>query len=260
MKTNFESEGADLRVTDLPNHLRRSTRPPLIVAVFMIVAGAFLFLCNVGILPVRNPWAYWPIALIVAGIARLFGNKTLGTRWWSLLMILFGSLFLTESLGIFHFRPHDRTWPISILLITAGIVALAKILDTSAPRKPMGFPRSPATEANDFLNEAVVMGSWKRRIDSADFRGGQVQAVMGNIEVDLRNARISSAPFTASIDVSLTMASVKLQIPQEWRVVVHGTAHLGSIEDRTIPQAKLTETGTLVVTGYVVLGSVEIEN
>jgi predicted membrane protein len=260
MKTNLESEGADLRVGGLPYRQRCSARPPLIVAVFMIVAGTFLFLCNVGVLPVRNPWAYWPVALIVAGIARLFGNNTVGTRWWSLLMILFGSLFLTESLGILRFRPHDRTWPISILLITAGIVALAKILDSGAPRKPMGFPRSPTGEANDLLNESVVMGAWKRRIDSTDFRGGQLQAVMGNIEVDLRSARMSSAPFTASIEVALTMASIKLQIPQEWRVVIHGSAHLGNIEDKTIPQAKLKETGTLVVTGYVVLGSVEIEN
>jgi predicted membrane protein len=236
----------------------RSTRSKLFLAVFLIVAGLLLFLANVGILPVRNPWDYWPVLLIAAGIAKWIGGGSAGEHAWAASMIVFGALFLSASLGLFHVRARDGSWPLAILFIALGIGALAKAVDTRSGSRPL---KRPAIVSDALTEDTVVFGAAKRRIDSANFQGGDVHCTFGSVEIDLRRAQIAATPGSATLDVTAIFSSVKLRIPEHWRVRIAGAAIMGAYEDKTIPQAIADPVSpVLVITGTNVGSAVEIEN
>jgi predicted membrane protein len=242
---------------------QRSAKPVLIMAVFLLVAGTFLFMSNIGLLPVHNPWAFWPLALVAVGVAKLFDSRTKGERTWSILMMIFGIMFLLVSVGVFHVQLHDGSWPVSILLIAMGIAGLAKALDGSAFRKNAAPASSEGSTASqiDVLNDSVILGSWKRRFETPHFRGGQVQSIFGTAEIDLRGAQISGPEYSAGIELFAVFGAIKLRIPEGWKVAVHGTGYLGNFEDKTIPQARaIPDLSTLVISGYSIGSNVEIEN
>lgn len=235
----------------------------LFFAVFLIIAGILLFLDNIGLLPVRNVWNYWPLLLIAFGAAKLSFSSSLIQRVLAFLLMGWGSLFLLMNLGVVHIRVHDQSWPLSLLLITFGILALVKTLESGAAGKPhIGLPSAPVEGSEDVLNEHVVLGSINRRLDSPNFQGGRIESVFGSVEIDLRRALIASKEKSAVIAVNCVFGSVQVRLPDTWRVSLQAVGVLGNVEDKTIPPRTVAgvETPVLIITGQSVFGSVEIDN
>lgn len=247
----------------VPVRATRSGKPVLIMAVFLILAGTFLFLSNIGLLPVSNPWSFWPAGIAAIGLAKLVDSKTAGERTWSLLFIVLGILFVLVSVGVFQVRLHDGSWTVSILFIALGIAGLSKSLDTGPFRRtPSSFlPPGLFGGQADLLGDSAVLGACKRRIQTSDFRGGRVQAILGAVEIDLRAAQICGPDWIATLELTAVFGSIKLTIPDGWKVATRSVSYLGNLEDKTILQARtIADLGTLVITGYSIGSSVEIEN
>lgn len=241
----------------------RSIASRLFFAIFLIVAGTLLFLGNIGLLPVRDIWDYWPLALVVVGFGKLLNCRTAGGRVFGVLLIVFGALFLLVTLGIFQIRTHDDSWPLSLLLIAFGVAALMKVLDRGASGKPrVGFaPDSFRSSSDAMLKDAAIFGEVKRKIETVDFRGGEVTSIFGRVELDLRRSLISSADKCATLDVTVVFGAVEIRIPDSWRVDIKGAAILGTFEDKTIPPNRPSaDTPTLIITGNAVFGGVEIKD
>jgi predicted membrane protein len=91
--------------------------------------------------------------------------------------------------------------------------------------------------------------------DSQEFAGGEINAVMGAVEIDLRQAAIAAE---AVLHLSVIMGGVEIRVPREWSVSVNGTPVLGGIEDKTSPP--MAPGKRLVIEGSVIMGGVEITN
>ena len=59
------------------------------------------------------------------------------------------------------------------------------------------------------VNDFVVFGALKRKLESNDFRGGDLTAIFGNIEMDLRRALITPAVRSAAINVTTVFGATK---------------------------------------------------
>lgn len=243
--------------------LRRGGRSRVAVAAILIAVGVLLFLGNLGIVPIRNVWDFWPAIPIVIGIASLVNARNTAGRLWGFLLIGFGVLFLLLNLGLIHLHTHDGSLFISVVLIAVGFAALSGVSTPSyrrwIGRSPFHRPRVRPdfeTIANDF----VVFGALKRKLESADFRGGDLIAIFGNIEMDLRRALITAAVRSAVVNVVTVFGATKIRVPQNWRVVVSGAGILGNFEDKTIPPNTGPDAPTLIITGYSIFSSVEIED
>ncbi|MGA8028638.1 MAG: DUF5668 domain-containing protein [Bryobacteraceae bacterium] len=234
----------------------RSASSRLFFAIFLIGAGTLLFLGNLGLIPVRDIWDYWPLALIAAGLGRLTSN-----RYVAVLLIAFGTVALLITLGILHLNPHDDSWPISLLLIAFGAAGLMKVLaPEQTARRSLGFPSRPIQSSSDsLLKDTAIFGEVKRKIDTADFQGGVVSSVFGSVELNLRRAQISSPDRTATLEANAVFGAIKIRVPEGWRIDIAGAAVLGNFVDKTIPPiAAGSDTPTLIITGYAVFGAVEI--
>jgi len=238
---------------------REGTR--LFLAVGLIVAGTLLFLGNLGILPVRTIWAYWPLGLIALGVGRLTRCAGAVGRFFGIALIVFGTLFLLINLNILHVRAHDDSWPLSMLLITFGMGMLVKRLDAGGSNHwGLGFGRKPAGDYKASLRDWAVMGSVKRRLDTAAFEGGEAACLFGNVEIDLRRARISPAVQSVTVEANAIFGQVKIRVAEGWKVSVTGVGVLGAFEDKTLPPVTPDDAPVLIVTGLAVFGSVEIED
>lgn len=263
MQDNFGSEGRPVRVNIfLGNRVRSVGFSRLFIAVFLIGAGTVLFLDNIGVLRVRNIWDFWPLILVAIGLSK-FPNRSASERVLGSVLIVFGGLFLLLSLHVFAIHAWDGSWPLSLLLIAFGCVALVKAIESNQASRPrVGFPDQPTGPSANFLDECAILGSVKRRLDSSSFAGGRAQNFMGSIEVDLRYTQIASKEKTATIDVTCTFGSTKFRVPETWLVSIQAAAVLGNVEDKTIPARTMAgvEPATLIITGQSIFGSIEVEN
>jgi cell wall-active antibiotic response 4TMS protein YvqF len=246
---------------------RHSVAPAVFMAILLIVAGVLLFLVNLGWLPVHNIWQYWPLLMIGSGIAKWLNSHSLYGRTWGILIIGVGMFYLALMLGLVHIRVTNGSWPLSLLFIVFGIAGLAKILDSAAnPNRRASSDTSAQLFTTssldpDRLHETAVLGSLNRRFETGDLKGGTVTCLLGSIELDLRRAQITNLDRTVTLELAVIMGSIKLRIPETWRLGLLGTPILGSYEDRTIPQARTEQPiATLMMTGTCIMGSVEIEN
>jgi predicted membrane protein len=244
---------------------RRRRRGPLVsrvfFAVFLIAVGTLLFLGNIGVLPIHDVWDYWPLILVAVGITRLFECRSTFGIIAGALLIVFGSLFLLISLGIFHLHMRDSSWPLALLLIAFGIVALIKTAESNTTgRHGLGFPRPIVDPSDNALHEQVVGGAIKRRLETPNFIGGEINCVFGSVEIDLRRAQIASKE--ATVEVHCVFGAVKIRVPEDWRVSIQGAGVFGTFEDKTIPprSGELLAASSLIIAGGSVFSSVELEN
>lgn len=137
-------------------------------------------------------------------------------------------------------------------------LALAHTADTSAALDALVIDLVPTGGAPTALVPAkrlrVVLGSVERVGVWAVPQHLAARVLWGNLELDLRDARL--APGVTTIDVHVTMGNVELVVPPGVAVDVDAGALLGHVEDRTEHGAATTH--VLRVTGRVTLGNLEV--
>jgi predicted membrane protein len=104
----------------------------------------------------------------------------------------------------------------------------------------------------------AMLGGTEHRSNAADFRGGDVTAILGGAKIDLRNATIKSGD--AVIDTFAMWGGIEIIVPRGWSVSVQGTPILGAYEDKSEQHPEIAGGPRLVVRGVVVMGGVEIKN
>jgi len=157
-----------------------------------------------------------------------------------------GTLMLLASLDILRFSIWEL-WPLQLVFLGAWLVlrGVQRTRDSGAPVDP-----------DDYANAFVMMGGVVRRMNSGQFRGGEVTAFMGGVELDLRNAHAASE--TVVIDVLAWWGGIELWVPPDWKVTSEVTPIMAGYEDKTKTQSDART--HLIVRGVVVMGGIEVGN
>ena len=133
-----------------------------------------------------------------------------------------------------------------------------------------GFLRAKAKTLNDFrekvagagvpptmLNAVAVFGGCERRVATPNFQGGRATAVFGGIELDFRDADMEAE---AILEINCIFGGVEIRVPESWHVHSRSLPVFGGYEDKTRQPTNPGKTKTLIVTGMIVFGGVEIKN
>jgi len=232
----------------------------VIFAVVMIGVGVFLFLDNIGLFRFRDIWQFWPVLPIALGVAKLFDSKGVASQVWASMWILVGAAFLLDHLGLWHMH-WGTIWPLAI--VAFGVTMLVNALDRHQ-RTPIGplVGSCTGTTSENTLREWATFGGVKRRVDTQDFQGGEMVAVFGGIEIDLRRAGIAPGNKEVVIDANATFGGIELRVPENWIVIMRGIGVFGGYEDKTIPprESDRATAPRLVIKGYAVFGGVSVQN
>jgi predicted membrane protein len=137
----------------------------------------------------------------------------------------------------------------ALLIIAAGIA-----LTSFGSRTTLGS--GTTVESGAFRTTAVLSGT-RHRSTATDFRGGEATAVMGGVNLDLRDATMGTNE--AVIDIFAVMGGVDIRVPEDWSVEVRLTPVLGGVENRT-RQPKGESSKRLILQGTTIMGGVDIRN
>jgi hypothetical protein len=227
--TNPEEPSPDFRVT-----------PRLVIGLAIMLVGFLLALDSLGFADAGQVFRFWPLALVAVGVTKLLGDAS--QRPGAVVWIVAGAAFLALNLGLLSF---PRVAALVLFLVGARIAWKAL-----APRTAV-----PATGAGSSLDVVAILGGSKRGV-SGDFKGGQAFAFLGGCEIDLR--RVSMVKDEAVLDVFVFWGGAEIKVPEDWEVVSRGLAILAGFVDNTRhpPGAQKR----LVVTGWAIMGGVEIKN
>lgn len=241
---------------------RPSTGGRAFFAIFLIAVGVLLFLDNIGLIPIRNIWNYWPLFIVAGGLGKLANCRDAAGRVLGILLVCIGVLTLLVTLDIVQIHTHDQSWPLALLLIAFGVVLLLKVVQpTAISRQSFGLPApAPPEQSSNVLNDVAVLAGIKRKLETANFQGGTILTVFGGVEIDLRRSQITTPERTAALEIKAVFAGAKIRVPETWRVNIAGASVFGAYEDKTIPPTTGPNSPTLVITGHSIFSSVEIEN
>jgi predicted membrane protein len=232
----------------------------ILIGAIIILVGVAMLLDNLGIIQVRDYWRFWPVIFVVVGAMKLIDSQGRGGGFvLGLVLVAVGTIWTLDNIGIIIFDPR-LIWP--LVLIGIGALFLMRSLERRAlgPRPQPGGPElETQISSADSIQQWTVFGGSKRVIDSQNFRGGQIFALFGGVELDLRDAAIVNS---AVMDASAVFGGIDIRVPPTWTVDVRGSGVFGGYEDKTShPRVERPgESPKLVVTGAAVFGGISIKN
>lgn len=230
----------------------RGSIPGIVPALIVIGIGVLFLLNNLNIFFIHDVWRYWPVILIAAGLAKMVDSPVSSGRAMGGILVGVGALFLANNLGFLNLS-WENFWP--LVLIGAGLVMLWSRL---AP-PPAGTANIPAGAHEGALNEYAIFGGVERKVTTDDFRGGQVFAMFGGVDIDLRRAGMRGD--SAVIYVTSMLGGVEFKVPQNWIVVGQMVAMFGGFGNKSVlPSADMPGVKRLYIKGSAVFGGVGVKN
>ena len=177
-------------------------------------------------------------------------------------------LFIAAVFALFLFWPLYRIvrvgfwemfWP--LVLIGIGVALVMQTLG----RRTREVSTATADRDNT-LAVFAVMGGVKRISTAERFRGGEVTALMGGTQIDLRRAAIPPGE-EAVIDVFVIMGGGEILVPSSWTVVTSLVPVMGGVDDKRLPPLPGSAEGLagkpaprLVLRGLLLMGGIEIKS
>jgi Domain of unknown function (DUF5668) len=216
----------------------------LALGLVLIATGLVLTLEQAGILNASGFLRFWPLLFIGIGWVKMRQPLEDGQRAVGVALLAGGGLFQLISV-----LSWGRAWPLA--LVCAGSLLLWQAVER--PPAP-----APAPPLSPYVSELALLGGLKRSLRVPDLRGGYVTAVMGGVELDLRQSRILGASIT--LDVVAVWGGIDLKVPADWNVEGLVVPLMGGFEDKTTTLVVSDKAPRFVVRGYAVMGAVVIGN
>lgn len=227
----------------------------MVIGVAVIVIGMLFLIDNLGWIDLDFRRHFLPTGLIFFGVLKLLQTRTSSGKLVGGGLIAAGSLIFLSRLGFIDISWREL-WP--VLLIAFGVAVVFKSSTGRSVRKQVGAKPVSGPDSEFEQTEVDItsfMGAFKRRIITADFRGGEITAVMGGCDLDLRQSSIIGE---AVLNVFSLFGGVTIKVPVDWTVVLQGTPIMGGFEEKTVPPA--TPGKVLYVRGYAIMGGLEVRN
>jgi len=239
--------------------------PGMMFGLLLVLLGTLLFIDNLDILPFSVAGAFWPLAVFLYCAVMFYRRVSPAVRVMAITGMVWAGLMLLDTLHLIHVRG-AILWPLA--MIAAGVILLMfRIRMQSIQWEQFRGhwvigSNARSRTVNNRVEECVIFSGVKRKIETLNFEGGELTAVFGSIELDLRRASISTPDRYATLEANSAFGSIELRIPETWQVQLQGNAVFGAYEDKTIPPRPDpgSPIPTLVISGGTAFGAVVIKS
>jgi len=244
----------------------RSMTPRIIVGLMIVAFGAALMLDNLGVMNAGDIIRYWPLGLVAIGVTKFWQDDERSSKIAGALFMVIGLLLLSENLYFIHFHIW-HWWP--LLIIGVGVLMLRRAFQPGAEPGQVGWHTTSSGQTvfggvaaskgggttEQAFSEFAMWSGVQRRVASPAFKRAELTAIMGGIELDLRQAGTEGGE--AVVDVFVMWGGIEITVPPDWAVANQVTPILGGSEDKSsgTQQAK----NRLIVKGVVIMGGVDIK-
>ncbi|HEX2059862.1 MAG TPA: DUF5668 domain-containing protein [Thermoanaerobaculia bacterium] len=220
--------------------------PRLILGLGILTFGILWMIDNLNVFDAGAIRQWWPVILIAIGAVRLLDRTK--SRAGSVILIVIGTLFVLDVADLIEFDSDDL---VPLLIVAIG----AKLVWDAFDRR--GKRAQAIGEPGSHLSAFAFMAGVKRQSNAMAFHSADANAIMGGVEIDLRNANMKPGE-EAVIDTFAWWGGIEITVPEHWRVESTVLPLMGAYEDNT--KATNAAGPVLVVRGLAVMGAVEVKN
>jgi predicted membrane protein len=237
--------------------------------LIIVFVGVALLLDRMDIVPFGAISRFWPLLLVVFGVMNITSQTS---RSFGFVLIAAGALLQLNSLRLIHLTFADL-WPLAIIAVgvlliwgsleNRGVVRKKVKFDWTVPDAAKKFREQMNAANNDpsSFHAIAVFSGCERRYTGQHFQGGRATSIFGGVELDFSEADMDEE---AILDISCIFGGVEIRVPETWYVQPRSLPLFGALEDKT-RQNKIDDSlggkrKTLIITGQIVFGGVEIRN
>jgi predicted membrane protein len=230
--------------------------PRLIIGLAIALFGVVLVLDRLNMVVADQVLRWWPMVIVAIGALIFTQSRRVGGGINGVIVMIIGGWLLLNSVGILRVRFWEMFWP----LVLVGIGSML-VLQTLRRRTS---DVSGADRDNTMTVFAALSGV-KRISTATHFRGGEITALMGGAQLDMRQAIIPPGE-EAVLDVFLVMGGCEIFVPPTWTVSTPLVPIMGGIDDKRLAPLPGGDSigGTapprLVLRGLIVMGGIEIKS
>lgn len=221
--------------------------PRLIIGFGILALGMLWTLDNLDVLQSEPITRWWPVILVIIGGVQLINCGV--SRVGPVVLIVIGVFLLLDEARLIDFDLGD--------LIPLAIALLGGKLIWEALARRGGRTPEAVGESDAVIHAFALMAGVKRRSIAREFRGGDANAIMGGVEIDLRNAQIREGDDVV-IDAFAMWGAVEIKVPPHWRIVGHVMPIMGAFEDNTHPTGDAGP--ILTIRGSAIMGGIDVKN
>lgn len=221
---------------------RRVPSSQSLIGALVVLVGVLLLFQTTGVVATGDVLVYVPSVFVLAGVWALVQSGfrsivgpvvLIGVA--SAVQLVWLELATVEELLVF--------WPVLVIAFGLSIV--------------LGRFRSNVTETTDVRTTAfAAFGGVETRNTSKTFTGGDLTALFGGTELDLRDAEIEDRP--ATVNAVAMFGGVEIIVPRDWNVRMDVIPILGGAADDRPRRETEHESVDLVVTGFAAFGGISI--
>ena len=221
------------------------------VAVGIIFGGNAL---NIWDIDVFFP-GWWTLFLIIPGLVSMVRY---GFNWGSGVLVILGLILLFDALDIIS---SDIMWKLvfPLILVIIGISILTSFFRSGTKKniedEEYTKSKSYKYDSTQYPRYTAILGGGDYKNNTEDLKGVVSEAILGGLEIDLRDAKITE---DIVLELTAVLGGIDIYIPDDVRVeIISGVPVLGGFEHKINRNAL---SGPKVRIKYTaVLGGIEIK-
>jgi predicted membrane protein len=151
-------------------------------------------------------------------------------RFWGILLIVFGSLFFFEGIGLFDIGNFIGTfWPAILIIIGLWVIVKAKGSAQANEVRSQYTTIGDQEESSpsDTVAMSSVFGDVRMTIGSKNFQGGHISTVFGDVVVDLSSLEIAAGE--KELMLHNVFGDIRIKPPEHVVFALQGNAVAGDI-------------------------------
>lgn len=271
------------------NKMKNVRFSTLIAGLLIIAAGVLLSLFNYGVLlPEYKKIVFsMPSLLVAIGFICVFARNS---RGFGVILMLVGGFFLMKKMQLSGFDfLYRNIW--AIVLVIAGIMVLCKAFcgrhfcccsrkdfDDSHSRNcsdnhcrhgkhwrkqwkkhwSRNMYHEEHKNSQGYIERNYIFGGAREKLDTNDFRGGDINCVFGGLELDLSDAKLAEG--VHYLEINNVFGGMVLYVPVDWKIEIQQTRFFGNfVDSRPKPTFTVDEKRVLLLEVNAVFGGGEIK-
>lgn len=226
-----------------------------LLGIILILIGAGFLLEQFSIISFGDIFSlYWPSFLILVGISGLFNKKS--SKVGNISIIVLGGLLQLDRLGLIDVNVYKLFWPILLIIIGLNVIFSSQKIKTEIKSNSEKDNMTKNMTSEDTIDILAMFSGIETNIQSKEFKGGKATAILGGIDLDLRDAKLDSNEIT--IEVNAILGGVDIIISPDWRVDVSGIPIFGGWSNKT--RSNIDQNAPLLkIKCFAMFGGIEIK-
>ena len=198
---------------------------------------------------------WWTVFLIVPGLVSMIKY---GFNWGSGILVIVGIILLFDRLDIIS---GAIMWKlvVPLVLVIIGISIINSFLKGNSKKKgiDMEFSESKSYKYDSitYPHYTAILGGGEFKNNSEDLKGVYAEVLLGGLEIDLRDAKITE---DIVLELTAVLGGIDIFIPENVGVeIISGTPILGGFEHKL--NRNIVSGPKVRIKYTVVLGGIEIK-